>query len=139
MTDIDLDAMLKRLHLANARRVWRELAARAEQEHWTYDHLLQVLFAEEVAHRAQTRLNRVSHAAKFPFLKTIDDYDFTFQSTLRLSMLETFLSPEFVTQGGCLVLSGKPGRQDAPSRRRRLPCHAERLRRAVHNRRRAHR
>lgn len=110
MTDIDLDAMLKRLHLANARRVWRELAARAEQEHWTYDHLLQVLFAEEVAHRAQTRLNRVSHAAKFPFLKTIDDYDFTFQSTLRLSMLGTFLSPDFVTQGGCLVLSGKPGR-----------------------------
>lgn len=107
MTSLDLDAMLKRLHHANARR---ELATRAEQEHWTYDHLLQVLFAEEVAHRAQTRLNRVSHAAKFPFLKTIDDYDFTFQSTLRLSMLGTFLSPDFVTQGGCLVLSGKPGR-----------------------------
>ncbi|MEA2663400.1 MAG: hypothetical protein QOI11_344 [Candidatus Eremiobacteraeota bacterium] len=55
MTDFDLDAMLKRLHLANARRVWRELAERAEKEQWTYDHLLQVLFAEEVAHRAQSK------------------------------------------------------------------------------------
>jgi hypothetical protein len=27
-----------------------------------------ILFAEEVAHRAQTRLNRLSHAAKFPSL-----------------------------------------------------------------------
>ena len=110
MSDFDLDAMLKRLHLANARRVWRELAARAEQEQWTYDHLLEILFAEEIAHRAQTRLHRVTHAAKFPFLKTIDDFDFTFQSTLRMSMLGTFLSPDFVTQGGSLVLCGKPGR-----------------------------
>ncbi len=110
MTDFDLDGMLKRLHLANARRVWRELAERAEKEQWTYDHLLRILFAEEIAHRAQTRLNRLSHAAKFPFFKTIDDYDFTFQSTLRMSMFGTFLSPDFVSEGGCLVLSGKPGR-----------------------------
>lgn len=110
MTELDLDVILKRLHLANARRVWRELTQRAEKEQWTYDHLLKILFAEEVAHRAQTRLNRLSHAAKFPFLKTIDDFDFTFQSTLPMSMFGTFLSPDFVTSGGCLVLSGKPGR-----------------------------
>jgi DNA replication protein DnaC len=110
MTTFDLDAMLKRLSLANSRRVWRELSARAEKEQWTYDHLLEILFAEEIAHRAQTRLHRVTSAAKFPFLKTIDDFDFTFQSTLRMSMLGTFLSPDFVTEGGSLVLVGKPGR-----------------------------
>ncbi len=30
--DIDIDGMLKRLHLANAHRAWRELVARAEKE-----------------------------------------------------------------------------------------------------------
>jgi hypothetical protein len=43
-------------------------------------------------------------------LKTIDDFDFTFQSTLRMSMLGTYLSPDFVTDGRNVVLYGKPGR-----------------------------
>jgi len=28
-SDLDIDALLKRLHLANARRVWRDLVTRA--------------------------------------------------------------------------------------------------------------
>jgi DNA replication protein DnaC len=31
LDDHALDALIKRLHLANARRVWRELTRRAEQ------------------------------------------------------------------------------------------------------------
>jgi DNA replication protein DnaC len=107
---VDLDAILKRLHLANARRVWRDLCVRAEKESWTYPHLLEVLFAEEVAQRQQTRLKRVTRDAGFPFLKTVEEYDFTFQSTLRLSMLGSLLSPDFVTQGHNVVFFGKPGR-----------------------------
>ena len=30
--DLDIDAMLKRLSLANTRRTWRDLVARAETE-----------------------------------------------------------------------------------------------------------
>ncbi|MBE2254201.1 MAG: ATP-binding protein, partial [Myxococcus sp.] len=110
MSTIDVDAMLKRLHLANARRAWRDLCARAEKEDWTYQHLLEVLFSEEVAQRQQTRLSRVTRDAGFPFLKTVDDFDFTFQSTLRISMLGTMLSPDFFTQGQNVVLHGRPGR-----------------------------
>jgi hypothetical protein len=36
VSDQELDALLKRLNLANTRRAWRELARRAEQETWTY-------------------------------------------------------------------------------------------------------
>ena len=46
----DLDPRLKRLHLANARRVWRDLIQRAEKEEWSYEKLLLTLFSEEVAH-----------------------------------------------------------------------------------------
>ena len=34
--DADLDALFKRLHLANARHVWRDLVQRAERDTWTY-------------------------------------------------------------------------------------------------------
>ena len=52
---------------------------------------LAVLMAEEVAHRAQTRIQRCVRRAHLPFLKTIDEYDFTFQSAVRLSLLGSAL------------------------------------------------
>ncbi len=109
-TDVPLDALLKRLNLANTRRLWRELCARAEQEEWAYEDFLTTLVLEEIAHRQQTRLQKVSRRAGFPFLKTIDDFDFTLQSTVRLPLIGSCLSPDFVTDGRCLILSGKSGR-----------------------------
>ena len=53
----DLDSLLKRLHLANARRVWRDLVQRAEKEQWSHGQLLQTLFEEEVAHRRGVRFH----------------------------------------------------------------------------------
>jgi len=74
-----------------------------------YSDYLTVLMAEEVAHRAQTRIQRCVRRARFPFLKTIDEYDFTFQSGVRLSLLGTALGPDFVSGGHALVFSGPSG------------------------------
>ncbi len=110
MSEAALDGLLKRLHLANARRVWRDLVQRAEREQWSYRGFLELLAAEEVAQRQQTRIARLVRRAEFPFLKTIDDFDFTYPSTVRLQLLGSALSPDFVTEGRSLVLAGKPGR-----------------------------
>ena len=109
-TDDELDLLLKRLHLANARRIWRGLVERAEKEEWSYRDFLVLLVSEEIAQRQQTRLGRLSRRASFPFFKTIDDFDFTYQSTVRLSLLGSALSPDFITEGRNLILLGKPGR-----------------------------
>ena len=109
-TDINVDALLKRLHLANARRSWRDMIARAEKEAWSCRDFLAVLVAEEVAHRQQTRIQRLSSRGGFPFLKTVDDFDFTYQSTVKLALLGSALSPDFVTDGRSLILHGKSGR-----------------------------
>ena len=110
LSELDLDTSLKRLHLANARRVWRDLTGRAEREDWSCRDFLALLIAEEIAHRHQTRLGRGARWARFPFLKTIDDFDFTYQSVVRVSLLGSALSPDFVTAGRSLILTGKPGR-----------------------------
>jgi DNA replication protein DnaC len=106
----ELDPLLKRLHLANARRVWSDLVQRAEKEDWSYELLLHTLFAEEVAHRRGTRLTRAVRAAAFPFLRTIDEFDFSYQSALRLTTVGSLLAPDFVTEGRSVILEGKPGR-----------------------------
>src|SRR5439155_26393694 len=110
VSDQELDALLKRLHLANTRRVWRELARRAAQEEWTYHDFLALLVTEEIAHRQQMRLERVVRRARFPFLKTIDDFNFMYQSTVRLSLLGSALAPDFVTEGRCIIFGGQTGR-----------------------------
>jgi DNA replication protein DnaC len=109
-SEIPIGTLLKGLHLANARRVWRDLVERAEREQWSCRDFFAVLLAEEVAHRQQARLTRLNSRAKFPFLKTIEEFDFTYQSNLRLALMSSFLSPDFVTEGRGLILSGKTGR-----------------------------
>lgn len=106
----DLDPLLKRLSLANARRIWRDLVRKAEAEQWSYEDLLQTLFAEEIAHRRGTRLHRAVRGAGLPFLRTIEEFDFSYQSTLRLTTIGSMLSPDFVTEGHSAILHGKTGR-----------------------------
>lgn len=106
----DLDALLKRLNLAHTRKSYLALIARAETEQWSFHDFLQALAVEEVTSRRQSRIQRLSRASGFPFLKTIEEFDFSYQSALRLQMLGSALSPEFVSEGNSLIFSGKPGR-----------------------------
>jgi DNA replication protein DnaC len=105
----DLEGMLRRLHLPTVRRLFQELALRAEKEEMPYTEYLALLVAEEIAHRAQTRITRAVRKAKFPFLRTIEEFDFTFQTSLRLKMLGSYLGPELVSEGRCAVFSGPCG------------------------------
>jgi DNA replication protein DnaC len=106
----DLDAMLKRLHLPTVRRLYPELMLRAETEGMSYRTFLEILISEEIAHRAQTRITRSVRKARFPFLRTIEEFDFTFQTAIRLQMLGSLLGPELISEGRCAILSGPPGR-----------------------------
>src|SRR5215475_2600218 len=78
-----LESLFRRLNLAHTRRIYQDVADRAEKENWPYRDFLAVLLAEEVAHRKQTRLQRCTRSAKFPFFKTIDEFDFSLQTSLR--------------------------------------------------------
>lgn len=108
--DIDLDALLKRLHMPTMRRLYPEYAVRAGAEGWSHRDFLALLVAEEVAHRNDTRIEKAARAAQFPFIKTIENFDFVFQSSLRRHQLGPYLGPELVSEGRNLVLSGRPGR-----------------------------
>src|SRR5690606_35703455 len=107
---LDLEGMLRRLHLPTVRRLYAELARRAEEEGMSYRDYLATLAAEEIAHRAQTRITRSVRKARFPFLRTIEEFDFTFQTSVRLQMLGSLLGPGLVSEGRCAIFSGPPGR-----------------------------
>jgi len=101
--------MLRRLHLPTVRRLYSELALRAESDGMSYHTYLETLVAEEIAHRAETRVTRAVRKARFPFLRTIDDFTFSFQTALKLQMLGSYLGPELVTEGRSALFSGPSG------------------------------
>ena len=109
MHALDLDGMLKRLHLPTVRRLYPECEVRAEAEDQSYRDFLATLIAEEVAHRAQTRIERSVRKARFPFLRSVEDFDFTFQTSVRLQLLGSYLGPELVSEGRSLILCGPTG------------------------------
>jgi DNA replication protein DnaC len=110
LSEGQLEILFRRLNLAHTRRIYQDLADRAEKENWGYRDFLALLLAEEVAHRKQTRLQRLTRKANFPFFKTIDEFDFSLQTTLRLSLLGSYLGPDFVSEGRSLIFCGKAGR-----------------------------
>jgi DNA replication protein DnaC len=110
LSEGQLEVHFRRLNLAHTRRIYKEVAVRAEKESWSYRDFLALLLAEEVARRKQTRLQRCTRSAHFPFFKTIDEFDFTLQSTLRESVIGSYLGLDFVTEGRSLILHGKTGR-----------------------------
>src|SRR2546427_8996720 len=109
MAALDLDGMLRRLHLPTVRRLYPELETRTETEGLSHRDFLALLIAEEVAHRAQTRIERSVRKARFPFLRTIEDFDFTFQTSVRLQLLGSSPGPELATEGRSLILCGPSG------------------------------
>ena len=100
LSEGQLEVHFRRLNLAHTRRIYKEVADRAEKERWSYRDFLALLLAEEVARRKQTRLQRCTRSAHFPFFKAIDEFDFTLQSTLRESVIGSYLGLDFVTEGG---------------------------------------
>ena len=100
---------LQGLRLTAMRERYAELELQAQVEGWTYSEYLERLVHAEVALRRERRLARGVREAGFPFLKTLEDFDFTFQTSVRRDRLGPYLGPELVSQGRSLVLYGPPG------------------------------
>ena len=66
---------------------------------WSCLEFLGVLITEEISHRQQTRIQRSVRRARLLLLKTVEEVDFSFQSSVRLPSLGSYLGPEPVSGG----------------------------------------
>lgn len=104
-----LAADLRRLRLPTFRERYAELAEAARQAGWSYSEYLERLVEAEVAHRREVRLARAVREAGFPFIKTLEEFDFSFQRSLQRQVLGPYLGPELISGGRSLILLGPPG------------------------------
>jgi len=104
-----LDHLLRRLHLPAVRQQYHELAEQAEAANWSYPEYLEQLAQAELVRRQERRIAQATRRAGFPFLKTLEAFDFTFQQSIQRKALGPYLGPELVSGGRSLILWGPPG------------------------------
>src|SRR5437764_11496508 len=92
-----------------AARAMPKLAERARAEEWSYERFPQALPATDTqardAHGGEARIK----AARFPARKTLEEFDFTFQRSVKKQVVEHLGQLDFLHAKENIVLLGPPG------------------------------
>lgn len=100
---------LTRLKLSRLREKLPELVKAAEVDSWSYLHLLDTLFEEEVATREQNRIESVLKGSGLPYIKTLDEFDFVFQPGINRQKIVNLFDLAFIERRENVILLGPPG------------------------------
>src|SRR4051794_14931460 len=105
----ELAHLFRALKAPAAARALPKLADRAREEHWTYEQFAATLLKCEIdsrdSHGGQARIK----AARFPARKTIEEFDFAFQTSLRRDTVLHLAQLDFLAGRENIVLLGPPG------------------------------
>src|SRR6059036_3509075 len=85
------------------------LAERARSEGWDYEQYLAQVLSEEVASRENHGGAARVKAARFPQVKTLDDFDFSFQRSVKRQQLAHLHQLDFLAEATNVVFLGPPG------------------------------
>jgi DNA replication protein DnaC len=85
------------------------LAQQAAAEQWTYLAFLDRLTQAELGARAERAVARHLRRARFPFVKTLDQFDFAFQASINEQQVRDLATLRFVAHGENVLLLGPPG------------------------------
>jgi DNA replication protein DnaC len=104
-----VDANLTRLRLPNLRDRLPETLARAEREGYSYLQILDTLFEEEVAGKEQRRIDTALRSSGLPYVKSLDEFDFTAQPHLDRRAVLNLFDLTFLTRQENVFFLGPPG------------------------------
>ncbi len=85
------------------------LAQQAATEQWTYLAFLDRLTQAELAARSEQAVARNIRRARFPFVKTLDQFDFACQPSINEAQVRDLATIRFVAHGENVLLLGPPG------------------------------
>jgi DNA replication protein DnaC len=105
----ELDSMLSRLRLGAIREQLDGLLEEAAQRQLNLRETLAWLCAAEVASKEQRRLSMAMTIARFPFVRTMEGFEFEAQPSIDPGKIRDLATCRWVANGDNLVLLGPPG------------------------------
>jgi DNA replication protein DnaC len=97
------------LKAPRVRELAETLAERAREESWSYEAYLAAVLGEEVAARESHGGEARVRAARFPQVKTLDDFDFGFQRSLKRETVLHLHQLDFLVEHKNVIFLGPPG------------------------------
>jgi DNA replication protein DnaC len=104
-----LQEHMARLRLFKGRERLEALLQEAVAEERPYADFLERVLAEEVASKTAKNITMRTSLAKFPFVKNLDTFDFSYQPSIDKKQIATLASCHFIEHGENVVLLGPPG------------------------------
>ena len=108
-TDDHLHQLLGRLQLTTLRDQLDTLLDEAARRELNLREALTFFCQAEVARREQRRLEMAARLAKFPFVRTLEDFDFAAQPALDPKPFRDLALCRWVANGDGVLLLGPPG------------------------------
>ena len=105
----ELAHLFRTLKAPAAARATPKLADRAREEQWSHERFLEAVLSTEVASRESHGGESRIKAARFPARKTLEEFDFTFQRSIRRLVVEHLGQLDFLHARENVVLLGPPG------------------------------
>ena len=104
-----IESNLTRLRLPRIREILERVLNTAEKEDKSHLSFLDELLEEEAAHKEQRRIETALKISGLPFIKSIDEFDFTFQPKLDRQKVMSLFDLTFIQQKGNVIFLGPPG------------------------------
>jgi DNA replication protein DnaC len=105
----EMTHLFRELKAPAAARALPKLTDRARAEEWSYEKFAQALLSTEVsareAHGGEGRIR----SARFPARKTLEEFDFTFQRSVKKTVIEHLGQLDFLHAKENVILLGPPG------------------------------
>ena len=104
-----IDIYAKELKLPGISVSYSKLAEEAAEKDISHEAYLLACLEEELQTRKESRLKRNMKAARFPSIKTLEDFDFTRQPGLSKSKIKELSESDFIAKRENVILLGKSG------------------------------
>jgi DNA replication protein DnaC len=105
----ELAHLFRSLKAPAAARAMPKLAERARSEEWSYERFAEALLSSEVSSRESHGGENRIKAARFPARKTLEEFDFTFQRSVKKQVIEHLGQLDFLHARENVVMLGPPG------------------------------
>jgi DNA replication protein DnaC len=100
---------LQRLRLFKSRERLEALLQEAAAEELPYADFLDRVLGEEVASKTAKNITMRTNLARFPFVKSLEAFDFGYQPSLDKKQIQTLASCHYIEHGENIVVLGPPG------------------------------
>jgi DNA replication protein DnaC len=108
-TTAELTHLFRALKAPAAARALPKLAERARSEEWSYERFAEALLSTEQASREAHGGEGRIRSARFPARKTLEEFDFTFQRSVKKTVIEHLGQLDFLHARENVILLGPPG------------------------------